>query len=58
MFCLVPRRAPYSDWLAQVARIIERRTCARRAHIFDSAYLRSCYDMGLSPQEIADDLME
>lgn len=57
MFCLVPRRAPYSDWLAQVARIVERRI-GEPAHIFNSAYLRSCYDMGLSPQEIADDLME
>lgn len=55
MLCLLPRRAPYSDWFAQVCRIIERRI-GEPAHIHDSDYLRSCYTVGLTPQEIADDL--
>jgi hypothetical protein len=60
MFHLVehqPRREPYSDWFARIVRIVERRI-GGTAYVFDSAYLHSCYDVGLTPQEIADDLME
>jgi hypothetical protein len=57
MLCLLPRRAPYSDWFAQVCRIIERRT-GEPCHIVTSAFMESLYTCGISAQEVADDLLE
>lgn len=54
---LMSRRAPYSDWLAQVQRILDRRIQGEAA-LFDSCYLRGCYQCGLSPRQIADELLE
>lgn len=55
MLCLVPRRAPFSDWCAQIERLIERRN-GRPCHLTRNALLRSCYDIGLTAQEMAGDL--
>lgn len=53
-----PRRAPFSDWLAQV----DRRTWRKAGfHVVGGnalAYLQSCYDVGLTPIEVADDLIK
>lgn len=54
MLYLVPRRAPFSDWRAQIERAVERRT-GEPFHLEPSAALRGCYDCGLSPVEVADD---
>lgn len=55
-----PTRAPFSDWVAQIMRIVERQTGERLAH--PGAYnpgtgLGAYYDSGLSPLEVAEDLM-
>lgn len=48
-----PRRAPFTDWLAQVERVL-----VRRGHVApvvtDCDALRACYDCGLQPGEIAN----
>ena len=54
MMCLVPRRAPFADWCAQIERMVERRT-GRACHLIRNEQLRSCYNVGLSAVEMADD---
>jgi hypothetical protein len=56
MMCLLPRRAPFSDWCAQVERLCERFTGQPCALARTNRLLHSCYDVGLSPQEMAEDL--
>jgi hypothetical protein len=55
---LFPSRPPFSDWLSQV----ERKVCRVRGNSTltpDSVLLlRSCYDVGLSANEVAIDLLE
>lgn len=51
-----PSRPPFSDWLAQVDRILRRRNGTTVAHCGAHPLMRSCYDVGLSPREVADDL--
>lgn len=50
------KRPPFSDWLAQVERRINRNganvTFAHQPQL--RASLHACYDVGLSPIEIAD----
>lgn len=48
-----PRRAPYSDWLSQINRVLERRG-HRGVSVEDCDALRACYDCGLQPGDIAD----
>lgn len=55
MLCLVPRRAPFSDWCAQIERIIEKRTGEPFKLDRSLKSLLGCYEVGLSPIEIADD---
>lgn len=58
VMCLLPRRAPFSDWCAQLSRILDRAGCPNSAFMATrSPYLRSCYDCGLSPLEVAGDIL-
>lgn len=52
MFSL-QRRAPYSDWLAQIDRQLQRRG-HRSGQVIDCDALKACYDCGLTATEIAD----
>lgn len=47
-------RAPFSDWCAQVERIIARR-CGEDVKLRQECpAVKACYDCGMSPQEIAE----
>lgn len=56
---LVQRRAPpFSDWLAQVDRITLRRAgFSLGVTQAAKAYLQSCYNVGLTPEEMAEDII-
>lgn len=51
----MPRRAPFSDWCAQVERIIAKRYGESVTLDRHSLILHGCYDCGVSPGEIAQD---
>lgn len=51
-----PRRPPITDWLSQVQRIVERRT-GEAMIVTLSPMLEALYDCGVSPHEVADDLL-
>ncbi len=54
-----PRRAPFSDWMAQVERRIERMTgLVYRTSPAATMIWGSYYDCGISPQEAAADWMD
>lgn len=61
MFCLVPRRAPFSDWLAQVDRYLVKHIGLDSGSLEDYPW-HAEYDCGCAPGEAAqafiDDLME
>lgn len=51
-----PRRAPLSDWLAQIERHIERRT-RERMTVTATPIIQALYDCGVTPREVADDIL-
>jgi hypothetical protein len=53
-----PRRAPFSDWCARVERKIERETGQRFKIARDSRVARGYYDVGLTPDDMADDFIQ
>lgn len=53
-----PRRAPFSDWKAQVERRIERQTGKPVTIADDCGCLLACYNVGLEPDEVAADFIE
>ena len=52
-----PRRAPFSDWKAQVERMIMRHA-GPVAEPFSPTVMQSCYDVGLSPSDMAEYYIE
>lgn len=56
MMYLLPRRAPFSDWCAQIERRIERRL-GFAPTMSSITQVRSCYEVGLSANEVADDFI-
>lgn len=50
-----PRRLPFTDWAARVERIIASATGEVVRLDRSSRALRGCYDVGLSPHDIAED---
>ena len=63
LYLATPPRPPFSDWFAQCARIIERRTGLRFVRLDSlSATARQCwqayYDCGLSAGEAVSDFLE
>jgi hypothetical protein len=55
---LQTNQPPFSDWAAQVERIILRRTGQPVQFDRSSIILRGFFDCGLSPVEIAEDYIE
>lgn len=54
---LMPR-PPFSDWRAQVDRITQKRAgFAIASSQAMGGLMRSCYDVGLSPAEVAEDII-
>lgn len=53
-----PRREPFSDWKAQVERLIALASPEPVTFANDCQYMRSCYDCGLTAREVALDFIE
>ena len=51
-----PMRRPYSDWLADCERIVERETGTSVS--LRRAGLQPCYDVGMSPREAVTDWLD
>ena len=47
-------RAPFTDWVAQAERILQRRGYTNVTLDRTCTALKACYDVGISPAEIAD----